>query len=343
MRITKVAAATAALTLTLALAACQGSSSDSDSETGSSSDASASSETDSGSGEAVQVGLIMLQGDTYYQQFQTGLEAIVEADGGSVTAGLSNGDPATENQVAQNMIQAGVDAILMQPAADEASLATMQSIRDAGIVLICYGNCVGATTDPELVDGVIQSDNTALGTATGEVAAEYISSELGGTVNLAILNCDVASACKLRKSGFLDQLDAAGITVNIVTDQEAYLVDKATPVTTDILTANANIDVIWASNEGGTAGATIAVAQSGRGIPVFGTDVSSQLAEFILSDDGILMATTGQDPVGTAEGAYEMALTVLGGGTVEPFSVELPGILYDRNDTTTTEEFLASL
>ncbi len=244
---TKMFAALAgAAALALALAGCSGSSSGADS---------------SGSGdEPLKIGLIMLQGDTYYQGIQSGLEEAVQADGGSVTTGLSNNDPATENQVAQNMIQAKVDAILMQPTADEASIATMQAIKDAGIALICYGNCIGPTTDPELVDGVIQSDNTALGTGTGEAAAKYIEENLGGTVNLAILNCDIASACKLRKAGFLDALEAAGITVNILTDQEAYLVDKATTVTTDILTANADADMIWASNEGGTAGATIAVA-----------------------------------------------------------------------------------
>jgi len=298
---------------------------------------------DSGDGDgAVKVGLIMLQGDTYYQGIQSGLEAAVAADGGSVTTGLSNNDPATENQVAQNMIQAGVDAILMQPTADEASIATMQAIKDAGIVLICYGNCVGPTTDPELVDGVIQSDNTALGTGTGEAAAAYVSENFGDSVDIAILNCDIASACKLRKAGFLEALEAAGVTVNILTDQEGYLVDVATTVTTDILTANPDVDLIWASNEGGTAGAAIAVTQAGLTIPVFGTDISTQLGEFVISDDSTLQATTGQDPVGTAEGAYEMAKKVLAGDAVSPHDVELPGIVYTRTDAATVEAWLAA-
>lgn len=322
-KFTAVAATAAALAL--ALAGCSGSAAGGEAST---------------ADEPVKVGLIMLQGDTYYQGIQSGLEEAVAADGGSVTTGLSNNDPATENQVAQNMIQAGVDAILMQPTADDASVATMQAIKDAGIALICYGNCIGATTDPELVDGVIQSDNTALGTGTGEAAAKYISENFGDSVNLSILNCDIASACKLRKAGFLEALEAAGITVNILTDQEAYLVDKATTVATDILTANPDTDILWASNDGGTAGATIAVSQAGKSIPVFGTDISTQLAEFLLADDDILQATTGQDPVGTAKGAYEMAKTVLAGGENDPFSVELPGIVYDRNDPDTVQAFL---
>ena len=80
-----------------------------------------------------KVGLIMLQGDTYFQGIQSALEAAVKKDGGTVTAGVSNGDPATENQLAQNMIQAHVDAVLMQPAADEASVATMKAIKAAKV------------------------------------------------------------------------------------------------------------------------------------------------------------------------------------------------------------------
>ena len=52
-----------------------------------------------------------------------------------------------------------------------------------------------------------------------------------------------AAADELRKAGFLESLEGAGITVNILTDQEAYLVDKATTVATDILTANPDVDI----------------------------------------------------------------------------------------------------
>ena len=85
---------------------------------------------------------------------------------------------------------------------------------------------------------MIQSDNTALGTGTGEAAAKYIKENVGDSVKLAILNCAVATASEFRTTGFLDALKAAGISVDVVTDQEAYLIDKATPVAKNILTAN---------------------------------------------------------------------------------------------------------
>jgi simple sugar transport system substrate-binding protein len=302
-----------------------------------------SASTSSGSGsKPLKVGVIMLQGDTYYQGIQSGLEAAVKADGGSVSTGLSNNDPATEAQVAQNMIQSKVDAILMQPAGGDASIQTMKSITAAGITLICYGNCLDKATDPAIVKGVIQSDNTALGTGTGEVAAKYFKDKLGGKAKIAILNCDIASACKLRKAGFKKALEDAGVQATYVTDQEAYLADKATTVTTDILTAHGDIDAIWASNDGGTVGATVAVKQAGKKIPVFGTDISTQLAQFLLNSDDILQVTTGQDPVKTAQGAYQMAKNAIAGKANDPFQVELPGIVYDRANPANVNGFLGN-
>ncbi|TAM70758.1 MAG: sugar ABC transporter substrate-binding protein [Microbacteriaceae bacterium] len=287
-----------------------------------------------------KIGLIMLQGDTYFQGIQSALEAAVKKDGGAVTAAVSNGDPATENQAAQNMIQAHVDAVLMQPAADQASVATMKAIKAAKIPLICYGNCVGPTAVEGLADGLIQSDNTALGTGTGEVAAKYAKDKLGGKVTLGILNCDVASACKLRKAGFLNEMKKAGVEVTIATDQEGYLVDKATPVAAAMLSAHPEINMIWASNDGGTAGATIAVQQAKSKIPVFGTDISTQIVQFLISPDDVLQASTGQDSAGTAEGAYAMAKKVIAGEKVSPFSVSLPGVVYDRANPATINKFL---
>lgn len=288
----------------------------------------------------LKIGLVMLQGDTYFQGIQSGLEEAAKADGSQVTTGLSNNDPATENQVVQNMIQAKVDAILIQPTGDAASGATIKAIKDAGITVICYGNCTPPLTDTAGFAGIIQSDNTVLGTGTGEAAAKYAKEKLGGTINLGILNCDIASACKLRKAGFLDALKGAGVTVNTVTDQEAYLTDKAQTVATDIMTAHGDINMIWASNEGGTTGATLAVQAAGKKIPVFGTDISKQLAQFVIAPDDILQATTGQDPVGTAKGAYEMAKKALAGEKIDPLSVQLPGITYDRANPQSTNDFL---
>lgn len=292
-------------------------------------------------GKKLTVGLVMLQGDQYFQGIQTGLKAAVKADGGDIVAANSNNDASTEASAVQNMIQRQVGAILMQPVSVAGSLATMKSITSAGIPLICYGNCAADATSPGVVKGVVQSDNTALGTATGEAAAKYIKAKLSGSATIGILNCDsAAETCKLRKAGFKKALADAGVKATFAADQEGFLADKATPVATNMLSANPKINLLWAANEGGTVGEVTAVKQSGKPIPVFGTDISKQLAGFLLDSNNILQATTGQDPVSTAKAAYGQAKNAAAGKTNSPFEVQVPGITYTRDDPAPVNKFL---
>ncbi|AQP45582.1 substrate-binding domain-containing protein [Tessaracoccus flavus] len=292
-------------------------------------------------GEPLTIGLVMLQGDDYFRNVQLGMEEAVSADGGTVIPFNSNNDPGNEAQGVQNLITRAVDGITMQPVAADASVATARLVKDAGIPLICTGNCTGAFLTPELVDGAAQSDNTGLGTATGEAAAEYIEANLGGTATVGILNCDsAAETCKLRKAGFIKALEDAGIDFTIAADQEGYLADRATPVATNMLSSNPAINVVWGSNEGGTVALVTAVKQAGADVAVFGTDISEQIAGFV--KEGSLEATTGQDPAGTSAKAYEMVKKAINGETNEPFEALIPGITYRTDDQTTVDEYLAN-
>ena len=277
------------------------------------------------------IGLLIPQGDQYFQSVVTGLKSAVKKDGGKVIVVNTNNDAGQEAQAVQNLLSRKVDAIMMQPATSTAgSIATMKSVRKAKTILICYGNCSGDTASPAIVNGVVQSDNTALGTGTGVAAAAYIKSNLGGTAVIGILNCDSFDVCKLRKSGFKEALSAAGVKATYVADQEGYLVDKATPIAANMLSGDPTINLMWSANEGGTAGIVAAVTASGKKIPVFGTDISVQLAELLQDPANILQASTGQDGFGTAVKAYALAKNALQGKKNSPLEVGVKGATYSR-------------
>lgn len=293
--------------------------------------------------EGLLIGLVIPQADKYFEGIEEGLQAAVDADGGELIVLNSENDAAKEATNVQNLITRGVDAVIIQPANSAAgSIATMETVRDAGIALVCFGNCTDDAASPDLVGGVVQSDNTALGTGTGEVAAAYINDNLGGVANIAILNCDSFEVCLLRKAGFKDALEAAGVTANYVADQEGFLADEATPVAANMITANPEIDIFWAANDGGTVGQISAVVAAGADIKVFGTDISPQLAEALLDPNDILQATTGQDPVGTAGEAYALVKRILGGESIDPFEVAVAGLTYTRADPTLANEYLGN-
>ena len=79
------------------------------------------------------------------------------------------------------------------------------------------------------------------------------------------------------------------------------------------------------------AGAVMAVKNSGKAgkIVVFGTDTDDQMANFLLADDNILQAVTGQQPFEIGRLAVEAAVKTLKGETVDK-KRSLPGVLLTR-------------
>ena len=82
-----------------------------------------------------------------------------------------------------------------------------------------------------------------------------------------------------------------------------------------MLTAHPEIQVIYASNEGGTIGATQAVKQAGKAgqIYVFGYDGSDQITTMLLDKDNILQGVVTQDPYNIAYKAVESLVQYLTG------------------------------
>ena len=87
-----------------------------------------------------------------------------------------------------------------------------------------------------------------------------------------------------------------------------------------------------------------AVKNSARtgNVVVFGTDVSRQLVNFLLADDNILQATTGQQPFQIGVKAVEAAVDALEGQPVEK-KLSLPGVLLTRSQPDEVRQFRQQL
>jgi simple sugar transport system substrate-binding protein/ribose transport system substrate-binding protein len=99
----------------------------------------------------------------------------------------------------------------------------------------------------------------------------------------------------------------------------------------DILTANPDVNILWAANEGGTVGAVMAVRNAGKAgkVVVFGTDIGEQICDFLLARDNVLQAVTGQRPYEIGKMALENVVRVLKGDSVQA-TISLPGVLLTR-------------
>jgi ABC-type sugar transport system substrate-binding protein len=292
--------------------------------------------------ESYRIAGIIFQNDQFFQVIQTGMEAAAEDLGVDLVVGNSDNDPQKEIELVNNYIVAGVDAIAISPLSETASVQALQDANDEGIAVVLYNSPLAA----DFPVSYLNSSQTQLGSSTGVAAAEYVESMSGDTIRLAILAFDslLPEISDARVSGFVDTLSAeTDKEIEIVSRQDGWLAEMALQKAGDILTANPDIDMIYAANEGGTVGSVQAVRNAGLAgdVVVFGIDATDQLAGFLLDDDDVLQAVTGQQPFVIGYDAVATAVRHLNGESVEE-TVIVPGVLLERSNPDAVNEFLGN-
>jgi ABC-type sugar transport system substrate-binding protein len=272
---------------------------------------------------------IVFQDDQFFRLILFGMRDAAKRDSVELLEANSAGKPDKEVELINTYIANNVDAIVISPLSAKASVAALTRAREKGIVVVTYNT----TIDGDAPASFVESDQVDLGASTGRVARAYIEQKLGGKAKVAIISgrSQIPEQSMMRIGGFKDEITKLpGVT--IVADQDAWLAEQATKKVGDILTANPGLNIVWAANEGGTIGAVMAVRNAGKvgKVVVFGTDNSEQLSNFLLDDDQVLRAVTGQQPFEIGSKAVDAAVKALKGEAVEK-KVSLPGVLLTRD------------
>jgi ABC-type sugar transport system substrate-binding protein len=284
---------------------------------------------------------IVFQEDQFFRLVLFGMRDAAARNGVDLLEANSEGKPDKEIQLINTYIASGVNAIVVSPLSAKASVIALERARAKGITIITYNTSV----EGDIAASYVESDQTGLGRATGVAAREYIEKHLGGRANVALLafQSQAPEQSTMRVNGFREEITKLpGVT--IVAEQDAWLAEQAVRKGGDILTAHPDLDILWGANEGATVGAVMAVKNAGKAghVAVFGTDTGEQIAGFLLSEDGILQAVTGQQPFEIGSRAVESALSVLKGEKVQP-KQSLPGVLLSRTDPEGVRKFAARL
>jgi ABC-type sugar transport system substrate-binding protein len=276
------------------------------------------------------IGGMVFQQDQFFRGIQLGFEASAKESGATLMQGNSDNKLEKEAELVDTFIARGAKAVVLAPLNSDASIPALERARDAGVKVVLYGTSINS--DFQVADvGTSQLD---IGRFTGEAAARYIKENLGGKAKIALLGfrSQLQQMSDDRTNGFLEKAKD-GVELDVVATQDAWLAENAVTVATDILTANPDIQVIYAANEGGTVGAVQAVRAAGKQgkVFVFGTDGSEQLAGFLLDEDNVLIATTAQQPVEIGKKAADVAAAAIKGEATEKY-YDIPPLALSRYD-----------
>lgn len=288
---------------------------------------------------------VVFQEDQFMQMITAGYKDAAAAAGVELMLANTSNDIAKEPELLNTYLAKGVKGVAITPLDPVVSCETIKVVSEKGLkISLCN---MGVEAGDYIIGGY-GSDDYNVGQTAGEDAVRYIKENLDGNAKIAIVQFKSQSpiGSTNRANGFTETVKAACPDVEIVADQDAWLQDKAVQVVGDILTANPEIDLVYAANEGGTVGAVMAVKNSGKAVKVFGTDASDQTISMLKNEDDILQAIAGQDPYTQGYKAMEILIRACRGEDMSATTGKIevvPCILLSRNDIAAVEQYEADL
>lgn len=326
-----------ALAMSLGLAACG---------SGSTTSSSSTNGTTKAAGKKVIAGIVF-QEDQFFKLLAAGYKAAADDLGYQIQQTNTNNDQSKETEALNTYVSQGVAGVAISPLNTQVSPTAVKAAHDAGLAISICNASIDAF--PYAV-GSYTSDNVKFCKQTGDAAAKFIKEKYGDKqINIGIVQfkTQVPEQSADRVKGFLSGLDEAGVKYKIVADQDAWLQDMAVTKVGDMLSANPKLDIIFAANEGGTVGTTMAVDNAGLSgkVFVFGTDASEQVVGLLKDSKNILQAVTGQDPYAIGYATVKSLINSLEGKTVDGAGKTniIPGIPLSRSDAKGLDTFLNDL
>lgn len=296
------------LAMALSLVACGGDTSTDIAEEDTTTEDTESS-SDESSSDTCSVGIVVKSLDNdYYMTLKEGAEARAAEVGVDLTFVAPNAETDVQTWVnmVSDLIAAQVDVLAVCPADDAACLPIIREAGEAGIDIIAVDN-----------DTAYEGKLSFIGTSNydaGKLGGEYCAEQVGEGANAIILRGPTGSSNHdERQDGFVDALEAGGVTILEIKDANC-VAETAMTAIEDLMTVYDDIDLICCTNDLMAIGAQRAVDAAGLDAKVFGFDGSADVCQGTL--DGLYLGTVAQDPYQMGVLAIDNALALFNGETI---------------------------
>lgn len=240
----------------------------------------------------------------FYVAAVDGMKKAAADEGYDLVVLNANGNSSQQVNQVQNLVTQQVGAVIF----------AMQDVT-AGAAGVAEAD--GSNVPVIAIDQRPQKDvTTFIGSDSIKASAElcdYLAKQMGGKGNLAIIKGVLGSSTEIERSqGCGSSLEKnPGIKV-VSTSNADWDENKAYNAAQDILTANPDLQAIFAQNDGMALGAAKAAAQAGRSnIKIVSIDGFPQVYDAI--ESGQILATMSQQPYTMGELAVRTAIKAMNG------------------------------
>lgn len=246
----------------------------------------------------------------FFVSLEEGINNLAEENGTKIKSLDAQNDTAKQTNDVDDLIQQGVDILLINPVDSSAITPAVESANAKGIPVIT----IDRSSESGKILALVASDNVE----GGEIAAEYIKQISGENVETVQLEgVPGASASRERGKGFMN---IAEESLNVIDSQTANF-DRAEGLTVmeNMLQANPNIKAVFAQNDEMALGAIEAIKAAGLSgsIQVVGFDGTEDGINSVKA--GVLSATVAQQPEEMGRLALQAAFDHFAGITIDEY------------------------
>jgi simple sugar transport system substrate-binding protein/ribose transport system substrate-binding protein len=263
---------------------------------------------------AVSIGVIVPDTSIpWFTTVQKGVEHEAQQLDAKVSFANTNLDAATETKNLETLVARGVDVVAISALNSDTSVPVVQRIAKQDVPVVEWNNTLNSDA-PKAFVGI---DNRQYGRVAGEDAAKYINEHLNGKATIAVLGDPRSSAIDERIQGFRDGLKGAP-GAKVVTTQPGALPEDALKAVESILGAHPDLDMVYATNEGGALGAVRAIrGQKKTGsVALVALDFDKTLVAELHKPDTPLKIVVSQDPYRIGAATAQVAVKVARGQKV---------------------------
>ncbi len=261
-----------------------------------------------GAGEKkISVGYVVQDlGNQYWVAMAEGVKHRAGQLGWDVTVLDTRTDPAKELANTEDLIEKGVDYLLISPWDPDSGATVVEVANKAGIPVSILD--IGVASGK--VDTFIISENYE----GGRMAGDYVAKLLGGKGKVASIESNPGYVIvALRNKGFIDVMNENGIQVVAKQNADGQR-SLGMTVMQNMLQANPDLNAVFCMSDEAALGALEAVNAAGLSgkVHVIGFDGTSDALESI--KNGGLTATIAQQPFDIGVMGVDAAAKTLSGG-----------------------------
>ena len=292
-------------------------------------------------GKQIVVGLIVkTETNPYFVTMLQGAQQYADQMGIKLMTASGNydGDNATQVTAIENMVNAGVNGILITPNDSKGIVPTIQKARQAGVIVVA----LDTPTEPQdATDGLFATDNMQ----AGQLGGAYAKAAMAGKAAIITMldGTPGTSVSQLRHDGWLQGYGIKDGDPQIVCTQ-ATNGDQAKAQTAmeNCLTKDPNVNMVYTINEPAAFGAHTALSNAGTTSGVIVTSIDGSCAGVRAVKSGQIDADSMQFPGKMAQLGIDAVIKYaqtgvkptgyVNTGTVLITDKPMPGV--DSKDTT---------